>query len=501
MRMKKRHFEAAAIGRRTDGWSRRMTDANAAAGGASLAYLRAQARDLIRNNPWARRGLRRIVTNTVGWGIRPKPSGQSADAIKKLWKDWAETTECDAAGRLTFYGLQKLVMRTVVESGEVIVRRRMRRPGDGLAIPMQLQVLEPDYIDTGKDGLIGQAGGPIIQGIEFDAIGRRVAYWLFDQHPGGRVLVNPVSRRIPADGVLHIYEQERAGQVRGPSWFSAVDMRLHDFDDFEDATLMKQRIAACFAAFVVDSEGGDNPLNLGKDGGTDTRSGAPVDAFEPGMIIDLPGGRDVKVASPPTASDHQSFSATTLRSIAAGLGVTYEDLTGDYSQVNYSSARMARNAHMRDVEDWRWNMLIPQFCVPAWDWMIGAMQLAGVDVEDAPATWTPPPLPMLDPDKEASAASRQVRIGMMTPDEMVREQGYDPDDHWKEYAESQKRLDELGIVLDSDVRRTSGQGQLQVAPKPAAAETPAAAASGDVVPAASSSDAAADDQADVPADA
>src|SRR5262249_47857251 len=147
--------EAASVGRRTDGWSRTNTDANRASAGAALSRLRAQARDLIRNNPWARRGLRRIVTNTVGWGIKPKANGRNASTINALWTRWAETTECDAAGRLTMYGLQKLVMRTVVESGEALVVRRYRRDG-GLSIPMQIQVLEPDYIDTQRDAINGE---------------------------------------------------------------------------------------------------------------------------------------------------------------------------------------------------------------------------------------------------------------------------------------------------------------------------------------------------------
>lgn len=464
-----RHFEAASVGRRTSGWSRTFTDANRAASGATLDRLRAQARDLVRNNPWARRGLRRIVTNTVGWGIRPKAAGRNAARIAELWKRWAETTECDAAGRLTFYGLQKLVMRTIVESGEVLIRRRFRRPGDGLAIPMQLQVLEPDYIDTSKDAIKGVAGGDIIQGVEFDAIGRRVAYWLFDQHPGGSGLMGTAaSRRIPADGVLHIFDQERAGQVRGTSWFAPVDVRLHEFDEFEDATLMKQKISACMAAFVTDLDGTGASL-----GGSGTSaSGQPLDSLEPGMIMSLPVGKQVQIANPPQATDHQSFSATALRGVAAGLGVTYEDLTGDYSQVNYSSARMARIAHCADVHDWRWNMLIPQFCTPAWEWMIDALALVGEDVNDAPVLWTPPPLPMLDPQKEGAATMQAVRMGQMTLDEMVREQGLDPDEHWAEYADGVKRLDKLGIVLDSDPRKTNSSGQLQAQPAAAPASTP-----------------------------
>lgn len=458
-RLMARHFESASAGRRTSGWSRRLTDANQAASGATLAYLRAQARDLVRNNPWAKRGLRRIVTNTVGWGIRPKATGRNATQVMQLWKRWGETTECDAAGRLTFYGLQRLVMRTVVESGEVLIRRRRRRPDDGLAIPLQLQILEPDYIDTSKDGIKGEEGGEIIQGIEFDMIGRRVAYWLFDQHPGGNSLRTAVSKRVTADGILHVFDQERPGQVRGPSWFASVDMRLHEFDEYEDATLMKQKIAACMAAFVHDPEGG--AVALGEAG--TASSGQPLDTFEPGMILNLPPGKDVTVAQPPAVNDHQSFTATSLRGVAAGLGVTYEDLTGDYSNVNYSSARMARIAHAGDVHDWRWNMLIPQFCAPAWAWMLEAIDPGA---ELAPAAWTPAPLPMLDPDKDGAATTKAVRAGQMTLDEMVREQGFDPEEHWKEYAESLKRIDELGIVLDSDPRKTSAGGQAQAAPAP-----------------------------------
>jgi lambda family phage portal protein len=469
-----RHFEAAAVGRRTSGWSRQMTDANAAASGATLGYLRTQARDLVRNNPWARRGLRRILTSTVGWGIRPKASGRNAERVAEIWKRWGETMECDAAGRLTFYGLQRLVMRTVVESGEALVRRRWRRPEDGLAVPLQLQVLEPDYLDTSKDGMTGVAGGPIVQGIEFDRVGRRVAYWLFDQHPGSTQMQmgNVISRRIPADSILHIYDQERPGQVRGPSWFASVDLRLHDFDEFEDATLLKQKIAACMAAFVTDTAGDNAPLG---GGGTDAATGQPLDAFEPGMILNLPPGKQVTVANPPTASDFSAYSATQLRGVAAGLGVTYEDLTGDYSHVTFSSARMGRVAHMADVHDWRWNMLIPQFCVPAWQWMLDAMILSGEAVDATPAEWTPPPVPMLDPGTETEAAMKAVRTGQMTLDEMVREQGFDPDTHWKEYAAGMQRLDKLGIVLDSDPRKTTAAGQAQSVTTPPPAAKPAAA--------------------------
>lgn len=452
-----RHYEAAQGGRRTSGWTRAGTDANAA-NQPALAALRWLARDLERNNGWAQNGIRAIGRNTVGWGILPKPTGANDQAkarARELWNAWADDKNaCDADGRLTFYGLQRLSMETVAISGEALVRRHRRRAEDGLPLPFQVQVLEPDFIDTMKDGLTGPGGGPIVQGVEFDKRGRRVAYWLFDEHPGANSGRGGfVSKRVSASDIIHVYRVGRPGQVRGASWLASAIVKLKDFDDYEDATLMRQKIAACFAAFVTDVDGTNDPL-----GEQDDES--PIETLEPGMIEYLPPGKDVTFSSPPAVQD-MSFSATTLRRIAAAMGVTYEDLTGDYSQVNFSSARMGRLAHWANVHDWRWNMIIPQLCDGVWAWAMEAAFIAGLLMEQPRAEWTPPPMPMLEPDKEGLAYQRIVRAGGMTHDDMIRELGGDPDTHWQEYAACLKKLDELDIWLDSDVRRVSAAGLTQ----------------------------------------
>jgi len=314
-----RHYEGAATGRRTQGWYRSTTDANAAVG-PSLTKLRDVARDLVRNNPFAESALETIVNHTVGWGIVPTVEHQAFNA-------WANSTAIDADGRSDLAGLEKLVMRSVAESGEVLVRRRWRLRSDGLPLPVQLQVLEADFIDTGKDGRLSN-GNRVVQGVEFDLLGRRVAYWLFTSHPGsssassGTLLSG--SQRIPASDIQHIYRQDRPGQVRGPSWFAPVLLRFKDFDEYEDATLMKQKIAACLAVITSDVDGDATAL-----GATDT-SDPLVDSLEPGMILNVPPGRNVEVVSPPTVAEYSDYSKTSLRAIATGLGVSYEDLTGDY---------------------------------------------------------------------------------------------------------------------------------------------------------------------------
>ncbi len=461
-----RYYEAAQIGRRTTGWQRVAGDVNAA-NAAALPALRELSRDLRRNNGWAKRGLQAIVNNTVGWGIQPKPNNRSrarSEAALKLWNAWADTTRCDFDGRLNFYGLQRLAMETICESGEVLIVKHPAATKDRLSIPMRIQVLEPEFIDTGRMAAVGTSE-QIVDGVEFDLQGRRVAYWMFAKHPGAQRLTTKGydSIRIPADRVLHVYRVDRPGQVRGVPWLSSAITRLKDLDDFEDAELMQQKVAACFGAFVTDMDGAGSSIG-GQDADDDM-----IEHLEPGHIAYLPPGKTVTFAQPPRAQD-SAFSTRTLRRIAVSLGVPFEELSGDYSQVNFSSARMSRLSHWQNVHEWRWHMLIPQLCDGVWSW---AMDLACAmeGWPDTPiAQWAPPPMPILEPDKEGLAYQRLIRIGAMTWPQVIRELGEDPKTQLDEIEAFNKDIDARGIVFDSDPRRTTQAGQVQMLSAPPVAE-------------------------------
>lgn len=455
-----RHYDAASSGRRMAGRPRYGTDVNAAAAPA-LKKLRDLARDAVRNDGWAARAVDIIADDTVGYGITARARKPVGRAAMELWQRWAGSVDCDADGMCNMAGLQALVMRTVVESGEALVRRRYRRAADGLSLPMQLQVLEPDFLDTGKNEAMGQQGGRIINGVEFDAIGRRVAYWLFPEHPGSSFITGLASRRVGAEDVLHVFKVSRPGQVRGASWLATALKKLNDFVDYEEATLVRQWVSACFAAFVENPDG-HYGTGLGEDA---PAVGDGVEKIQPGQVRYLQPGEKVSFGSPPAVVDIE-FARRTLHAIANALNVTYEDLTGDYSQTNYSSARMSRLAYCKRLDSWRWRMLIPMFCDPVWAW---AMDLAiglgyveaGPDGTRPGAEWIPPPREMIEPDKEGLALTRAVRSGLKTPSDMIRELGEDPDEHWQRYAEDFKRIDELGIVLDCDARQRTQAGQAQ----------------------------------------
>lgn len=445
-----RHYEAATIGRRTQGWKRSITDANSAIG-PSLARLRELARDLVRNNPYAESALTTIADHAVGWGI-------VATQQHDKWKEWTESTAIDADGRHDLTGLEKLLMRTVAESGEALVRRRWRRLTDGFPLPLQLQILEPDFLDTFKDGPT-QNGGRMVQGVEFDALGRKVAYWLYREHPGSTSLSSSsrfgASSRIPATDVQHVFKSSRPGQVRAPSWFSPVLLRFKDFDEFEDATLMKQKIAACLAVITSDTDGTAPPL-----GTKDDDAQPAIDSLEPGMILNVPPGRDVEVVQPPSVREYADYSKTSLRAIATGLGVSYEDLTGDYTGMPFSAARMSRLRHFARVEDWRWRMLVPQFLDPVWGWAMEACAILGLPTIDS-TDWTAPPLPMIDPANEALGALRNVRTGISTLSEEIRARGYDPKRFLDEMQADFEDLDKRNLVLDCDPRKMTQAGQAQ----------------------------------------
>jgi len=212
-------------------------------------------RDLVRNNPHAAKAVAVLVNNIVGAGIMPRAA--SGDdrldrTVNELWEAWARN--CDADGQLDIYGLQTLVCREMVEGGEVLVRRRPRRAEDGLAIPVQVQVLEADFLDATRNGEIGS--GHAVQGVEFDAIGRRRAYWLFARHPGdalGALQGGFKSTAVPAAEIAHVYEKQRT-QARGVPWGTPVIRALRDLDDYEIAEIVRKKTEACVTAIVFGAD-------------------------------------------------------------------------------------------------------------------------------------------------------------------------------------------------------------------------------------------------------
>ncbi len=435
--VKKRNYEAASRSNRLSSWNTYGSDANTA--NQSLSVIRNRSRDLVRNNPHAARIVQAISSHVVGFGIVGAVKGSKK--LDDLWRQWSESPQCDADGRHDFYGLQRLVMRCVVESGECLIRLRNRRPEDGLVIPLQLQVLEPDYLDSNKSGALPN-GGQIINGIEYDAIGKIVAYWLYRNHPGASIgNMSFTSNRIDADSVIHVFRTDRPGQSRGVPWMSSIMVKLRELDIYQDAVLKRQQIANMFSAYVYDDAPGEAIDEMEED----------LPELEPGTVYALRNGRRIEFSEPPNVTSND-FVRETLRDIAAGMGITYESLTQDLSQVNFSSARMGANEMLKNIDQWQWQMLIPLLCEQVGKAFISVAMQSGYSARSAMFEWTPPARTLVDPTREVPAIIKSVRAGLMSYQEAIRSQGMSPEKVLKEIAESNAMLDKLKITLDSDPR-------------------------------------------------
>ena len=449
-------YDAAKRSRRTQYWRRAGDDANSVIA-TSNAALRFVSRDMVRNSPYARRIKQAIVTNVVGAGILPqikRVKGQRQQArIEELVEQHLLTTDIDADGCHDLYGLQALIMGTVVEAGECLVRRRRRRSTDGYALPFQLQVLEPDFLDDQVDGKLAN-GNIAVQGIEFDKRGRRVAYWLHKEHPGSAFAVMQKSTRVRSEDIAHIFWKDRPGQARGVTWFHPIIQRLRDFADFIDAQLVRQKIAACFAAFIIGSD--DEPEDEG-DG--DTRY--PVEAFEPGMIERLDAGESVEFSTPPGVTDFDGYTVTTMHEIATGVGVPYSVVTGDLRRANFASGRLGWLEFQRNIEQWRKLMIMPMGLHKIGGWFREAVQLQTGYFGPLQVAWVAPRREMINPKEEISADSQEVRAGFVSRSHQIRKRGGDPLEVEREIAEENKRADEAGFKFDTDPRKQSAQGQEQ----------------------------------------
>jgi lambda family phage portal protein len=452
------NYDAATTGRRGASWGRSRADADSAAGFGRRDRMAAVAHDMIRNTPFAISGKRVIAASVVGDGIIPRIKSADEELQTeglRLIESHLDTVNIDANGRHNLYGLQELALGTMIDAGEALIVRQDLPMGTKSPLPFQIQVLEPDHLDVTRDGVFSD-GTEVRDGIEYDSDGVRVAYWLYSRHPGaiagGPVRLGLTSERIPACDVIHLYRQDRAGQMRGVTWFAPVAVALQDLSETQGAHLMRQKIAACFAGFRKNGE--DRPADA-----------PPMPTtISPGAIVDLYGNEDITFGDPPTVGDLDPMTKLILRAVAAGLGITYEALTGDLTGVNFTSGRIGRMTMKSNVSGWQWKLMIPTMMHPLSVWFkeswaqtnpMKAPQIRAVNM-----SWTPPPLPLIDPTREIPMLVKKLRGGLGSRSATLRELGEDPERVMEDIVEDAKFADDNKLIFDSDARRVSMSGSV-----------------------------------------
>lgn len=460
---RRRMYEGAKFSRLTSDWVTGNTSADSEIYG-SAQKLRDRARQLCRDNDYARQALRAIEGNVVGQGIpfqaqvRMLRGGRLDkainDQIEQAWKQWTKARHCHTGGKLTFADIERLAIRSVAESGEVFIRL-VKQGFGGSAVPMALEVLEADQLDDGLNGR-SQQGNEIRMGVEVNRWGRPVAYHFLAYHPGDYQFSNQQistqrHQRIPAEEVIHLYRMERPGQTRGVTWMASAIQRLHHLQGYEQAEIVRARASSALMGFITSPEGelmGDEVLE-----------GERVSNFEPGVFKYLAPGESVTVPQL-DAPDGQfePFLRAMLRAMAAGIGCSYETVSRDFSQTNYSSSRlslledrdhwrilqnwMIENLHQRVFDVWL-DMAVLSGALPLANYELGADRYKAV-------RWMPRGWAWVDPSKEVEAYAMAVRNGFKTLAEVVAEQGGDLEELMQARRQELDVAEELDLRFDTD---------------------------------------------------
>lgn len=423
---------------------------------ASGRDMTARARFLIRNNGYAVNAVESFCANAVGTGLKPSSNIKEAahkEALHKLWARW--TDESDAEGLTDFYGQQRRAARELFIAGEVFFRFRPRRKNDGLSVPLQLQMLPAEMLPLYDNRTLSN-GHMIRQGIEFDAVGRRVAYHFYRRHPGDSTESGLVAGaigeqvRVPASSVLHIVDPVEAGQLRGFSRYAPVLAKLFILDQYDDAELDRKKVAAMFAGFVRRPATNEDELDRSE---TDAEGLMPL---EPGQLQILDDGEDITFSAPSdVGGNYEAFQYRTLLQVAAGLGLPYANVTSDMLKANYSNTRAGLLEFRRRLEAFQHSVLAFQFCRPVWSsWLdmavlSGALCLPNYDEHRADfldTDWLPPRWDWVDPSKDIRAEVEALNAGLKSRSQSIAERGYDAATVDAEIAADREREKSLGIL-------------------------------------------------------
>jgi lambda family phage portal protein len=472
----RRAYGGARFNRLTSDWVSSSTSADSEVR-SSFKMLRNRARQMCRDNDYARQALRALEMNVVGHGIRHQGQvrmqrgGRLDEAmnaqIHAAWESWGHKSRCDVSGLLSFHQIERMLIRSLAESGEVFVRM-IRRPFGDSRVPFALQVLEPDYLID--DDVPQASGGNMVRmGIEVDSYLRPQAYHFYANHPGdtyaGNYKSNAKRIRVPANEVIHLFMPERPGQTRGVSWFSSALMRLHMLQGYEEAELVRARASSALMGFITSPEG--------ELIGDEVYQGERVQDFSPGKFAYLDPGQSVTVPDL-NAPDGQlePFTRSMLRAAAAGLGVSFESLSKNFSESNYSSSRLSL-LEERDTYRVLQRFMVENFHQVVFDqWLemavlSGELNLPGYDSNPdryRASRWVARSWEWVDPQKEVEAYKTAVRCGFKTLGQVIAEQGGDLDDTLVMRQAELAMLDEMNIITDTDPSEVTEGGASQAKP-------------------------------------
>ena len=476
----RRAFGGAMHDRLTNGWLASSASLDAEIR-SSLLALRNRSRQLARDNDYLKNFIRTVRDNVVGENgitfqsqVKMLRGGKldtaTNDAIERAWVKWCRKENCHTAGKLHFVDIEQTLMGNLPKEGEFIVRFVYQAMGNS-KVPLALEIIEVDRLDENYNERLSDAGNEVRMGVEVNSWGRPVAYHFLARHPNDLTAASIEARRskrirVPADEIIHCFIADGAVQSRGFPWVASALKRLHHMQGYEEAEIIAARGSAALMGFIESPEEEASITDAVDDGQS-------VTEFEPGLFKKLAPGEKINipnVSRPGTQFD--PFMRLMLRGLAAGAGCSYETLSKDYSQSNYSSSRLALiddRSNWRTIQKW----MIRNFHQVVFEkWLdlavlSGELRLKNYEVQPdiyKSVKWQPRGWSWVDPAKEVSSYKEAVRSGFMTQSEVIAQSGGDFDELMLRRAAEIETAKDLGIMLDTDPMFVSKAGVTQARP-------------------------------------
>ena len=472
-----RAYQGALVSRLTSDWMSSQLSADAEIRN-SLRKLRDRSRELVRNNPYARQAKRTTQINIVGTGMKfqslvvqqrgGKRDQRVNSIIEEAWGEWTQADSCDCAGKYSFHQFEWLAAGALCESGEAIFRI-VRKPFGNSQVPLALQIIESDLLDEEYDGKTLNKNNEWRNGVEVDEWGRAIRYAILTKHPGDAYYLDYSANRklhifIPAEDIIHLFLPERPGQNRGVPWFHSVMADMHQLQGYEEAAVIRARAGASIMGFIQNDQG--------ELIGDDVQNSQRIQSFEPGTFRYLMPNESVTVPDIDYPSQqYEMFVKNKIRRFATGIGCSFETISKDFSETNYSSSRLSL---LEDREHWKFcqKYIIDNFHFRIFkEWLDLAVLSGVIDFPDYASNskryckprWTPPAQHYVDPLKEIKAYREAEQAGYMTKSQVIAQtNGGDYDDIVSEIAREQEVAKSLGVTLDKDLDLEVEMGQLSL---------------------------------------
>lgn len=431
-----RAYEAAST---ADGWRPRRAGASADSDHrADAAAIRAKARSLYQNVPYITAGMDGRVSHAVGHGIGVEFSGSGSETKNAAFKRW--TKNCDYSGMASFGAIQDQVWRTWDVDGEVLVRLRFGDDTGPDTPPVRLQPLEVEWLDMTRERS-PDTGNPIVNGVEYDLGGKRVAYWIWRHHPTDTTLVRGLrneSERVPAREVIHLFQPKRPQQNRGFSRMSSAIARTRDFSLYEDAERARKNLESRLSVVATSDISGLRQIDA--ESNTDPTS-RDLGTLSVGGITQI-GASGVTVVEPKAMPGYVETAKWEVHLISAGCGFTYEMATGDMREANFTQGRMRMLTFRREIEQMQWLHFIPGFMERVVEAFVEAGALAGLWARSRAweAEYATPRWEYIQPDQEVSADIKEIGTGLASISSKLRARGEDPKKVFAQWKQDMEQL-------------------------------------------------------------